>query len=199
MLAELTFKVFPAAEAHATVVAEAADVSSAVTLMRRALSGRFDLEAVDVEAPRTLLVRVAGAADPLPTRIQALRAALSADTEVRQAEHDAHLWRDARECAWAPIDDALVRVPITMRRIDDVERLVRDGNVPRRYGLAGNVAWIAWPGDLDALSRGLADAGLVGQVLRGTCEQPFIGHVPANEFERRVRRVMDLDGRFGEA
>jgi hypothetical protein len=124
---------------------------------------------------------------------------LAADTDVRGAEHDARVWHDARECAWAPADHALVRVPITMPRIDEVERLVRDGHVPRRYGLAGNVAWIAWPGDLDVLSRGLADAGLVGQVLRGTCERPFIGRVAANEFEDRVRRVMDPDGRFGEA
>jgi len=198
VLAEVTFKVFPAAQAHATVVADAVDVPSAVTLMRRALAGRFDLEAVDIDTPGTLLVRVAGAFEALPQRIQALRAALAADTEVREAGHDARVWHGARECAWAPVDHALVRVPITMPRIHDVERLVRDANIPRKYGLAGNVAWMAWPGDLGALSRGLADAGLVGQVLRGRSERPFIGHVPANDFERRVRQVMDPDGRFGE-
>ena len=42
-----------------------------------------------------------------------------------------------------------------------------------------------------------SDPGLTGQVLRGPAGRGLIGAVRPNEFERRVRMVMDPDGRFG--
>lgn len=198
VLAEMTFKVFPSAQAHATVTVEAADLRSALVLMKRVLAGRFDLEAVDLEAPGTLQVRVGGFAEALPARVRALQAALGTASQVLDAEDDERLWRRARELAWVAADQALVRVPMTTTRVEEVDALLAGKDAARRYGLAGNVAWIAWPGDIEELSRGLAAAGLAGQVLRGACERPFIGHVPPNEFDRRVRRVMDPDARFAE-
>ena len=76
VLAELTFKVFPAAAAHATIRAAAVDVSSAAALIGAVQRARFDLEAIDRAARGTVWMRLGGRREALPTRVAALAALL---------------------------------------------------------------------------------------------------------------------------
>ena len=76
VLAELTFKVFPRAKARATVKASASDLAGALEAMDTVRRAQFELEAIDIEAPSTLLLRLGGAADALPSRVDALRRSL---------------------------------------------------------------------------------------------------------------------------
>ncbi len=197
VLAELTFKVFPRAEAYATVRATASDLAAALAVLATARAGLFDLEAADIEAPATVWLRLGGAATALPARTAALRRALRVPTDALTGDDDDGVWRRAREFAWAPPDAALVRVPLTTSRVPALEEVLAAAGASRRYAIGGNVAMIAWPGALQPLASALDAQGLTGQVLGGPAGRPLIGRMVPNEFWRRVREVMDPDGRFG--
>lgn len=196
VLAELTFKVFPRAAAYATLSVRAPDLEAALALMTAVQRARFDLEALDIEAPSTLRVRLGGAREALPERIAALDQALGG-ADVSLDEQDDRVWRQAREFAWAPPDALLVRVPLTAPQVPALDAVLASGGAVRRYALAGNVAFVSWPGGAGELSSSLTALGLTGQVLLGASEAPFIGSRVDREFERRIRAVMDPDGRFG--
>ena len=69
LLAELTFKVFPAAEAHVTLRIDAGSIGAAVDVLSAVQRERFELAAADVTQPGTVWLRLGGFADALPTRL----------------------------------------------------------------------------------------------------------------------------------
>jgi len=198
VIADLTFKVFPRPPARATIIARAADLAGALARMGSVLKTRLELEAIDIDESNVLMVRVSGLAEALPSRIASIQAALDAPSDVLRDAAETALWQIARELGWAPAGSTIVRVPATLPRVRELDAALAGSRAVRRYALAGNLALIAWPGDVVDLSPRLARLGLTGQVLRGTTATPFIGAVAANEFERRVRNVMDPDGRFAD-
>jgi glycolate oxidase FAD binding subunit len=197
VLAELTFKVFPVPPARASVRAAASDLGAALAALTAVLRARVDVEAIDIDDTRALWVRIAGYREGLPARVAAVQSAIGVASDVLDGEHESSAWRAVRELAWAPRDAAVVRVPLTLPLVPRLDRLL--DATRRRYALAGNVAFIAWRGDLEPLSQHLAALGMTGQVLTGHSGRPFIGAIAANEFERRVRSVMDPAGRFAAA
>ena len=52
---------------------------------------------------------------------------------------------EARRFAWVGPDARLVVVPIAPRRLPALDAELERRGIDRRYGLAANVAWIAWP------------------------------------------------------
>ncbi len=196
ILAELTFKVFPAAEAHATIRVVAADLPSATALIATVQKACFDLEAVDLEPPGLLWLRLGGFREALATRVAGLQQAMGGASEILTGDDDAAVWRDAREFAWAPRNTSLVRVPITVPTLPPLDAALSRYGAMRRYAVAGNLALVAWPHSLDTLSDVLSGIGLQGQVLLGTPDTRFIGALTPNAFEERLRGVMDPDARF---
>ena len=196
VLAELTFKVFPRAEQYATIRAEALDLAGALEALASVQAGRFDLEAADIEAPSTLWLRLGGFAEGLSTRLDAVQRAIGLLSERLTSDADAEVWRGAREFGWATPGAALVRVPLTLAHIGNVDALLNRTTARRRYTVGGNLALLSWTEPLAELSRILDTFGLRGQVLVGPPGCSFIGTAPESDFERRVRAVMDPDNRF---
>ena len=196
VLAEATFKVFPASEAHATLRAPTPDVAAAVALLVAMQRARFDLDALDIEPPGTLVVRVGGFAEALEARVAAIAAVAGPDVAITRGDDDAAVWAAARACAWRPDGTTLVRVPLTLPRLVALDAQLSTHGARRRYTVAGNLAWIAWPAPLAALHEILASMGLVGQVVIGEAQRPFIGAIPQSPFEDRLRTVLDPHGRF---
>jgi glycolate oxidase FAD binding subunit len=196
VLAELTFKVFPAAEAHATIRVDAEDLASAGALVTTVQRARFDLEALDVEPPGTVWLRLGGCREALATRASALQHAIGRPSGLLTGDDDAVVWRDAREFAWAPRDASLVRVPISPPALLPLDAALSRYDAVRRYAVAGNLALVGWRDSLDALSDVLSGMDLTGQVLLGPAGKRFIGAARPNAFEDRLRGVMDPDGRF---
>jgi glycolate oxidase FAD binding subunit len=196
ILAELTFKVFPAAEAHVTIRVDAADLEAASALMATVHRVRFDLEALDLEPPGTVWLRLGGFREALATRAAALQRVIGGPCDILTEDDDGVVWRDAREFAWAPRDTCLVRVPIASPMLRPLDAALLPYGATRRYGVAGNLALIAWRDSLDTLSDVLGGMDLTGQVLLGPPGRRFIGAVSANAFEERLRGVMDPDARF---
>jgi glycolate oxidase FAD binding subunit len=196
ILAELTFKVFPAAEAHVTIRVDTGDLASASVLMATVQRARFDLEALDLEPPGTLWLRLGGFRVALAARVAALQRVIGGPCEILDESDDAVVWRDAREFAWAPRDTPLVRVPIASPTVRPLDAALSRYDAVRRYAVAGNLALIGWRDSLDTLSDVLRGMDLTGQVLLGPPGRRFIGAVSPNAFEERLRGVMDPDARF---
>lgn len=196
VLAELTFKVFPVAEARATLRVESADLASAVAVVSAVQRERFELEAVDITRPGTVWLRLGGFGEALPTRVERLRQAVGSAGATLVDDQDVKTWSEARELAWVRAGSTLVRVPLTLPRVAafDDTLAAHDANV--RYTVAGNLAWIDWRGPLSTLGALLCDQQLVGQVLIGGEGPTLIGAVIDNPFEQRLRGVMDPRGRF---
>ena len=197
VLAELTFKVFPSAESRATVRVDAGDLVGALRVLSAMQAARFELEAADIEAPATVWLRLGGFASAMPSRLDGVQRAAGAPSDRLEGEADAEAWRAAREFTWMPPGAALVRVPLTAGRLAGLDTVLEWAGARRRYAVGGNVAFISWTESIDRLSATLETVGLTGQVLRGPAGRSLIGAVRPSEFERRVRMVMDPDGRFG--
>jgi hypothetical protein len=140
-----------------------------------------------------LQVRVGGLRDALRQRLDRVRA-LCGKGEIIQGEAERMMWREARELAWAAPNDAVVKAPLTPARIPALDAAL--GNVPRRYSVGGNVAWIATD-DVAALDVTLKQMDLQGLIMLNTTGDPRIGQREANAFAARVRKALDPQGKFG--
>jgi glycolate oxidase FAD binding subunit len=190
VLTDLTFKVFPAPDAQATLRLACGSADAAWHTARALEAARFDLAAVDFDAAGTMWIRVAGRQEGLQRRLDRLRVALAHACEVLRDDADAQVWAEAREWRWAAATDSIVKVPLA-------RPLGLGASV--RYSCAGAVAWVAWPGAIDALAASLSEAGVCGAVIRGACAGARIGRVAPNIFEARVRGVLDPRNRFRAA
>jgi glycolate oxidase FAD binding subunit len=190
VLVELAFKVFPAPPAWGTLVAEAPGLDAALEAARRAVAAGLDLEALDLEPPGRLLIRLGGPATALEPRLERLRRVVGLPGEKTLA--DAELW-DGR-LAWAPPEASLVRLALGPRRLAALDRAL-DG-APRRYTRAGAGGWVAWDRAIEELDARLRDAGACGVRLSGPPGPVLVGAMPGGAFADRVRRALDPDGRF---
>jgi glycolate oxidase FAD binding subunit len=196
ILAELTFKVFPTAEARVTIRVDASDLPSAAELITTLQRARFDFEAIDLEPPGTIRVRLGGLREALHARVAAVERVIGRRAAVASGKADEAIWQEAREFTWAPRGLPLVRVPITPPVLLSLDNALSRSGAVRRYTVAANLALIAWSEPLDTLATLLSGMDLTGQVLFGPAGRPFIGAVRSNVFEERLRAVMDPDGRF---
>lgn len=199
VLTELTFKVFPASEAHVTACVPCEDIRTAIEILMRVQRARLDLEALDIRhAPHghELVVRFGGFREALDARVGELRQAIGRDATLLADDEDRALWADVREVRWAPQDATLVRVPTSLPVVATLDAALATHGATRRHTVAGNLALVAWPGPLDALDTLLTSLSLTGQVWRGEARRDVLGVPRANAFGDRLRAVFDPDGRF---
>ena len=200
ILVDLTFKVFPAPEAAATVKLELGSFKEAVGTMNTLASGPYELSSLELEPPSTLWLRLSGFAEALPARLMVLQEDIGKSGKSFQDESDSHIWQQAREFSWVPADYGLVKIPTNPFKLSAIEKRVSEltVNVPRRYSVAGNVAYFAWPKVLgeEALERLLAPDALSAVTLRGSWSRPLLGRVPGGAFASRVTSVLDPKEKF---
>ena len=206
VLVEVAFKVFPAPPAWGTLIAEAPDLGAALEAMERIAASGLDVEALDLEPPGRLHVRLGGTQAALEPRLERLRRAIGLPAEKALGAQDEALWDGARRLAWAPAAGSLVRVALTPRTIARLDRALgaldpapgAASAVARRYSAGGSAAWIAWPPDLplEQLDALLHEAGAGGTRLTGPPGAVLLGAQPGGAFAERVRRGLDPDGRF---
>jgi glycolate oxidase FAD binding subunit len=195
-LTEVTFKVFPAAQVHATIRIPVDGVPAALAVMTSVQRTRLDLEALDLLSSSMVCLRIGGFAEALPSRISTLLEGIAGHADVLEGADDAQVWREAREFAWAAGAETLVRVPITPAAVATFDAAVARLDARRRYAIAGNLALVATMTSPSEVSAVLTPLGLSGQVLRGATDAPFIGTPIANQVDARLRAVMDPEGRF---
>ena len=198
VIVELSLKVLPAPAAWATVVADAGELEAALAAIARLGAAGLDLEAVDLEPPGRISVRLGGPAGTLPPRAERVVAALGVDGERLLGADEARRWSEARELAWVPAGSAVAKLALTPGRVADAERLLEPAGAARRYSSAGHLCWVAWPAGREpaALDAALRELGLSGVWLTGAPADPLLGVRAGGEFATRVRRGLDPDGVF---
>ncbi len=201
VLTELSFKVFPQPEAYATLRADFTGLPAAVEALYRLTTSPLDMEALDIEATSQgaiLWVRIAGLRSALAARLDRLRA-LIGQGDVVEAETEAVLWHDTRELTWLPAGWALIKAPITPKRIVDLDQGLAGIAALRRYSGGGQVAWLATPEPIAAIDEMLARQNLAGLVVIGEVPDPLIGARRNHIFAQRVKGALDPQGRFNQA
>jgi glycolate oxidase FAD binding subunit len=202
VLVELTFKVFPQPPAYTTLSLRCKTLADAQAALLRAYTARLDIEALDLEpgsnGTATLHVRIGGLPRALPARAERVRAYLGGeDAMLLSGAEEATLWHEAREFAWIPQAWTLVKVPLTPKRIIDLDRYLAGFSALRRYSSGGNVAWVALAEPPAALHALLLELGLFGLVVFGPPGQVRIGARAGEAVERRVKGVFDPGHRLG--
>jgi glycolate oxidase FAD binding subunit len=190
VIADITCKVFPRPEAHATLEVACGSLERAWSAVGRLQMARRDVEAVDFDSGGTLWVRIAGRSESLISRLAVLQDLLGG--EEISSSTEASLWGAAREFAWVSPTDSIIKVAAaTLRQAGSTFSSAR-------YFCAGACAWIT-TADPSAIAGILAPAGLRGQIVRGENAGALIGRVEPSPFETRVRRVLDPHNRFDAA
>ena len=158
----------------------------------------LELEALDLEPPSTLVLRIAGDGRALETRANHLSNSAGYPVSIIPAEEDSLYWRGIRELEWVGDNAALLKVPITPKGIAVLDQNLVSFAAARRYSVAGNLAWICWPGDrpLDELDRILQSTGLSGLVIRGSADRVHLGARQTGPFLKRVKEAFDPHNRF---
>ncbi len=202
IMVELSFKVFPAPAATATISVDFPDFVAALEMMERLTVSPLDIACLDLEPPSRLWIRMGGLAESLPKRVERLRRLIGDRGEIVDVPEDkeAALWEGSRNFTWLPEDHGLVKVPLVPSQLPEVKESLAscESAVPRRYSVGGNVAWLAWPRELPPSRLGelLAALGRPALALTDDWPDPLLGRHPANAFADRLLRVFDPKGKF---
>jgi glycolate oxidase FAD binding subunit len=205
VLTEVSLKVFPAPQARVSMRVECGSLAAAIAAQRAAEEAHVDLAAIDCDSAGTVWIRLAGSDASLSPRLEKLGAALAAHAlAVVDGPEELTVWENFREFRWASPDVRVIKVPVTPARAPVVvvavaeaaaacRRGVEPGfdDAPIRFSAGASMAWIAWPFEVDDLSRRLASARLSAVIVRGSGAGRRLGLIIGSAFEARVRRVMD--------
>lgn len=202
IIVEVAFKVFPAPAATATVGVDFPDLASALEMMDQLTVFPLDIACLDLEPPSRLWIRMGGLAESLPKRVERLRGVIGDSGETVDVPEDveAAQWENVRNFASMPENHGLVKVPLVPSQIPELEKSLAsyESPVPRRYGVGGNVAWLAWPQELPPSRLGeiLRALGRPAVALSGDWPAPLLGNHPSNAFADRLLQVFDPKGKF---
>ena len=86
VLAELTFKVFPQPRQRRTLTVACPHLDEALRIISELARGAWDLEALELEPPSTLKLRIAGHAETLTARASRLRNSLDCPVDLMDRE-----------------------------------------------------------------------------------------------------------------
>ena len=196
VLTEVTFKVFPQPEARRTVTVECESVDGAFAAARQAEQLRCDCEAIDFDERGRLSIGLAGRAAVIDARATRLATLLGTGRASGATVADAGTGRassaalhDAR-----PVPASCVKVAGLINSWQKLRAHVTSAT----FMCAGSVAWLITD-RLPELADALREAELTGLVIRGPQAGERIGHLRYNEFEERIRRVLDPQDKFSAA
>lgn len=199
-LVELSFKVMPSPAAWVTLQARYSSLGLALETLVRLTRQPLEIYALDLQPgdqATTLIVRLGGAADSLPARLQRVRSTLGdGPANILEGDADKELWREAAELAWVPQGWSLVKVPLTPKRVLALDQELMANEAQRVYSVGTNQAWVAWPGELVVLDAILAKQELSGLVILGAAVKPRLGLRNGDSFARRIKQALDPHRKF---
>ncbi len=189
LITEATFKVFPKPEASLTAVADAGSLNTASLWVAELARQPFDLDAIEVHPPGRVIIRLTGHHSALLPRLQAIRQTIIAFEESLSFD-----WHGLLHFSWQPAGTQRLRVPITPHQILKLDQRLDELGVDRRYSVACNAAYIAWPTSMDAHAL-LTEQGLGGLNLDHPVCRP--GLQKSLSTERLIKQALDPQAKFG--
>ncbi len=199
-LVELSFKVFPRPDAFVTIASEYQTIAESLSFLYRITGASMDVYAIDlVPGPEsiTLFVRLGGVEKSFQDRVVRVREILNGGKLIPE-EEESQFWRTAREFGWVPKGNSLVKVPITPKHVAELDARLLVDKATRWYSVGANVAWIAWPGEVEDLNNLLTSLHLSGMVVLGTAKSPLLGKRMGQTFAKRIKKALDPSGRWVE-
>ena len=197
-IVEMTLKVFPRPVATASFQVPFPSVTEGLAALIRLTQAPLDLLALDLTPQSSgaqLFIRIGGLPASLSARLSRLRE-LSGGGVALEGEAEDAIWRSAREFHWLPAQTSLVKIPLTPKRLLQLDEFLAVHGIERRYLAGANLAWIAWPGELDVLDRYLQEMQLSGLVVLGAPDRVRLGVDSSGTFAQRVKQALDPLGRW---
>ena len=197
VLAELTFKVFPAPVSTLTLKLRPGNIQAATRILVEAARGRWEAQALDIPPGASdVCVRLAG---PAPALKELARDTLRCWPGDELAETWAQeLWSDLREFRWAHAKGPLLKVAVNpsilVKFYQDLQRI--DG-LRIHASSGGNLAFVSVPGpeQVSGLAEALRNHSLPAMTLRG--EAPlWCGSAPRANVAQAVKQALDPENRF---
>jgi glycolate oxidase len=201
VIVELTLKVLPAPEEWTTLRIDMGDLATALDAVARLGRSSLELEALDLEPPGTLEIRLGGPAGSLEPRVRRVEALLGSDGERLSDKADSEHWAAARELAWAAPGASVAKVATRPGVLADLDAALGAAGSPRRYSAGACTAWVAWPSAVppERLDAMLAEFDLGGVRLTGPPGPVLLGRQDGGAFAARTRRGLDPEGAFVNA
>jgi glycolate oxidase FAD binding subunit len=206
ILVDLTFKVFPRPAGYATLEVVYPSLVEAMQALTRLGSASLELFALDLEPGDgycSLLLRLGGLSETMAGRLERLRNALAAaganalEMHTLEGTLEVESWRSRREFSWLKPGETLVKVPLTPRRVLNLDEQLAAQGAQRRYSSGANLAWVAWPGPTEPFHHLLETHGLSGLAILGRADQPLLGVRVGDAFAQRVKKALDPYSKFG--
>ncbi len=207
ILTRLTFKVFPKAAASGTLRFCCDSADAAVDLQSRLFTSQLELQALDLEAPSTVVVRHAGVKGSLAQREERVEALAGRSGE--RVRDDEDYWRSVRDFSWVSDSAALIKIPLASVLLLDLDQALSTQDIERRYSVGGNVCWatVIDARGLEHVHRICVDLGLSGLVVWSLREggdtvglSSRIGVLrDGGAFGRRLKAALDPQRRFPES
>ncbi len=199
-MVEATIKVFPRPAEYLSLRIETDGMKHAIEMIHRLTRSSIECDAIDFES-NELLVRLGGTRQAIEASARRAAELFEIRTaEIILGEEERLLWEPLHDWSWCPKGHSLIRVPVTTRQMIPLDLALSEFAVQRRYSVAGNIVWIAWPSGMafENLSRVLSKLQLVGRIVRGECpvESTRLGYSPFNPFASRVYQALDPHRRF---
>lgn len=197
ILAEMTFKVFPAAKATRTVQVTCASHANAVQKMIRTANARWELEAIDYRtSDNVLFLRVGAPEEAVDALASDIASTWKEDSSILNSDQ---VWRAIREFEWVPEKHAIAKVPVSPKQIEPLIKSITYIGIKHFHLSAGGAqAWLAIPEDInwDDLNRKLSELPLSGLVFKGRAPSLWIGQRPDRAIDTAIAKVFDPDSRF---
>jgi glycolate oxidase FAD binding subunit len=197
---ELAFKVFPKPDDFATVIAAYPTMDAALKSLYKLNRAPLELFAIDLVPDHdsvALWVRISGRRASFPDRVHRIREILDGGEEM-SPEEEPIIWNSVREFSWVPEGFDLVKVPLTPKKIPELDQELNESGAIRRYSVGGNLAWVAWTGQIERLDQLLSSYSLAGLVVLGSPPKPVLGTRLGQAFAGKIKRALDPGGRWVE-
>lgn len=199
-LVEVSFKVFPGPQKFVSIVFEYSSLEESLEKLERLVRLPVDIFALDLEVSSTgyrSLIRIAISKLPYMNRIDPLIKILGTG-EILEGSQEAHFWEEIKEFSWVPDGSILLKVPVTLKNIPELESYLFNHKQIHYYGVGGNVAWFSWSNPLDELDGILNSLELSGLCVLGEVTTPRLGIRPSVSFLSRVKQALDPMDRWVE-
>lgn len=212
MLADVTVKVFPRPVSSLTIHVFSENLEAAAATISQVAMQPWELDALEIQPDGSLLIRIAGeetAVSQHSSRLQKTLPSSGCSFLVNQQQDLA--WQARHQWIWDNPEMVVVRVPLNIRVMLDLDEELEEMEIQRCYGSGGNVAWLKWepqkenPGSrLKRVSKLLAQFGLRGMLVHLPASVQelmpglMVGTNPENPFYNRLKQVFDPFHVFGE-
>ena len=199
-LVEVTFKVFPKPLEYTTFVTSFSTLQQAIDSLIKTTLAPFDIFALDLE-PRPdhfdLFLRIGGLPASFPERLKRLKEFFGSG-EILEGNQEQSYWDGIREFSWVKKENYLVKVPMTPKKVSQLDHFLDEQAARRRYSVGANLAWIDWGNSLGQLDQKLIELNLTGLVVLGSPGKVRLGELKSVAFAKRVKTALDPQGRWLE-